>query len=167
MDTPTRIDTQSLVDLIFHLKWKSSMATHTDGFQASRQGVGAGEDLGPQPERPRLHSSGPPHQWERAVDPGGVRPDRGRERQLPHALSDQRRLRDLRESLRLRSGGPVVGAGVGFRGAGGSLLSVPLSRAASSRVGALLRGGWNPRCSPRRGGIPPGAGGGEADRGGG
>ena len=31
-----RIDSDSIVDMIFHLKWKSEFATHTDGYQASR-----------------------------------------------------------------------------------------------------------------------------------
>ena len=31
-----RIDSDSIVDMIFHLKWKSGFATHTDGYQASR-----------------------------------------------------------------------------------------------------------------------------------
>jgi SAM-dependent methyltransferase/FKBP-type peptidyl-prolyl cis-trans isomerase 2 len=33
------ITTDSIVDLIFHLKWKSEHATHTDGYQASRVNV--------------------------------------------------------------------------------------------------------------------------------
>ena len=31
-----RIDSDSIVDMIFHLKWKSEFALHTDGYQASR-----------------------------------------------------------------------------------------------------------------------------------
>ena len=31
-----RIDSDSMVDMIFHLKWKSEFALHTDGYQASR-----------------------------------------------------------------------------------------------------------------------------------
>ena len=31
-----RIDSDSIVDMIFHLKWKSEHAMHTDGYQASR-----------------------------------------------------------------------------------------------------------------------------------
>ena len=31
-----RIDSDSIVDIIFHLKWKSEFAVHTDGYQASR-----------------------------------------------------------------------------------------------------------------------------------
>jgi len=31
-----RIDSDSIVDMIFHLKWKSESAIHTDGYQASR-----------------------------------------------------------------------------------------------------------------------------------
>ena len=31
-----RIDSESMVDMIFHLKWKSEFALHTDGYQASR-----------------------------------------------------------------------------------------------------------------------------------
>ncbi len=34
-----RINTESVVDLIFHLKWKSRSATHTDALQASRINV--------------------------------------------------------------------------------------------------------------------------------
>ncbi|UCD78849.1 MAG: methyltransferase domain-containing protein [Desulfobacterales bacterium] len=33
---PTRINSDSIVDVIFHLKWKSDAAVHTDGYQASR-----------------------------------------------------------------------------------------------------------------------------------
>ena len=36
------IDTKSLVDLILHLKWKSNLATHTDGYQASRVNIWQG-----------------------------------------------------------------------------------------------------------------------------
>ena len=31
-----QIDTDSIVDVVFHLKWKSDAATHADGYQASR-----------------------------------------------------------------------------------------------------------------------------------
>jgi len=31
-----RIDSESVVDAVFHLKWKSKNANHTDGYQASR-----------------------------------------------------------------------------------------------------------------------------------
>ena len=31
-----RIDSDSIVDMIFHLKWKSDAAIHTEGYQASR-----------------------------------------------------------------------------------------------------------------------------------
>ena len=31
-----RIDTDSIVDVVFHLKWKSDAAIHADGYQASR-----------------------------------------------------------------------------------------------------------------------------------
>ena len=31
-----RIDSDSMVDMIFHLKWKSEFAMHSDGYQASR-----------------------------------------------------------------------------------------------------------------------------------
>jgi len=31
-----RINSDSIVDMIFHLKWKSEFAIHTDGYQASR-----------------------------------------------------------------------------------------------------------------------------------
>jgi len=31
-----RINSDSIVDMIFHLKWKSESAIHTDGYQASR-----------------------------------------------------------------------------------------------------------------------------------
>jgi len=31
-----RIDSDSIVDMIFHLKWKSDAAVHTEGYQASR-----------------------------------------------------------------------------------------------------------------------------------
>lgn len=34
-----RIDSDSIVDMIFHLKWKSKFAMHTDGYQASRINV--------------------------------------------------------------------------------------------------------------------------------
>lgn len=32
----SRISSDSIVDLIFHLKWKSRVAVHTDGYQTSR-----------------------------------------------------------------------------------------------------------------------------------
>ena len=34
-----RITSDSVVDLIFHLKWKSNVAVHTDGYQASRVNI--------------------------------------------------------------------------------------------------------------------------------
>jgi len=34
-----RIDSDSIVDMIFHLKWKSDAAIHTDGYQASRVNI--------------------------------------------------------------------------------------------------------------------------------
>ena len=34
-----RINSESMVDMIFHLKWKSEFARHTDGYQASRINV--------------------------------------------------------------------------------------------------------------------------------
>jgi len=33
---PRQIDSDSIVDMIFHLKWKSDDSLHTDGYQASR-----------------------------------------------------------------------------------------------------------------------------------
>ncbi len=39
MSVDHRINTESVVDLIFHLKWKSCSATHTDALQASRINV--------------------------------------------------------------------------------------------------------------------------------
>ena len=33
------IDTDSIVDVVFHLKWKSDAAIHTDGYQASRVNI--------------------------------------------------------------------------------------------------------------------------------
>ena len=34
-----RINSDSLVDIIFHLKWKSDVAVHTEGYQASRVNI--------------------------------------------------------------------------------------------------------------------------------
>ncbi len=34
-----RINSDSIVDMIFHLKWKSDTAVHTDGYQASRVNI--------------------------------------------------------------------------------------------------------------------------------
>ena len=31
-----QVDSDSIVDMVFHLKWKSDAASHTDGYQASR-----------------------------------------------------------------------------------------------------------------------------------
>ena len=39
MKKPTRIDSDSIVDLMFFLKWKSSVASHTEGYQASRVNI--------------------------------------------------------------------------------------------------------------------------------
>jgi FKBP-type peptidyl-prolyl cis-trans isomerase 2 len=39
MKSACRIDSDSIVDLIFFLKWKSSVANHTDGYQASRVNI--------------------------------------------------------------------------------------------------------------------------------
>ena len=34
-----RIDSESIVDMVFHLKWKSDEVMHTDAYQASRINV--------------------------------------------------------------------------------------------------------------------------------
>ena len=39
MTSACRINSDSIVDLIFFLKWKSSVADHTDGYQASRVNI--------------------------------------------------------------------------------------------------------------------------------
>ena len=39
MASTNRITPESKIDLIFHLKWKSDFAAHTDGYQASRVNV--------------------------------------------------------------------------------------------------------------------------------
>jgi FKBP-type peptidyl-prolyl cis-trans isomerase 2 len=39
MASTNRVNSDSIVDLIFHLKWKSSAACHTDAFQASRVNI--------------------------------------------------------------------------------------------------------------------------------
>ena len=39
MKNPSRIDSDSIVDLIFYLKWKSGDASHTEGYQASRVNI--------------------------------------------------------------------------------------------------------------------------------
>jgi len=39
MKTYDRISSDSIVDLIFHLKWKSDAAVHTDAYQASRVNI--------------------------------------------------------------------------------------------------------------------------------
>jgi FKBP-type peptidyl-prolyl cis-trans isomerase 2 len=39
MTIKNRINSESVVDLIFYLKWKSSIAVHTDGYQASRVNI--------------------------------------------------------------------------------------------------------------------------------
>jgi SAM-dependent methyltransferase/FKBP-type peptidyl-prolyl cis-trans isomerase 2 len=39
MKSACRIDSDSIVDLIFFLKWRSNVANHTDGYQASRVNI--------------------------------------------------------------------------------------------------------------------------------
>ena len=39
MANTNRVTSESIVDLIFHLKWKSSSAVHTDGYQASQVNI--------------------------------------------------------------------------------------------------------------------------------
>lgn len=39
MTNTNRITSDSVVDVIFHLKWKSGVARHTDGYQASRVNI--------------------------------------------------------------------------------------------------------------------------------
>lgn len=39
MTNTNRITSDSVVDVIFHLKWKSDVALHTDGYQASRVNI--------------------------------------------------------------------------------------------------------------------------------
>jgi SAM-dependent methyltransferase/FKBP-type peptidyl-prolyl cis-trans isomerase 2 len=36
MQKMNRIDSDSILDMVFHMKWKSSVASHTEGYQASR-----------------------------------------------------------------------------------------------------------------------------------
>ena len=34
-----QINTESIADIVFHLKWKSDTALHTDGYQASQVNI--------------------------------------------------------------------------------------------------------------------------------
>ncbi len=86
-----------------------------------------------------------------------------RHRQLPDALSDQRRLRAARQAERLRQHLPVRRAGVGVRDEGRSLLSLPLSRAAAAGPGAELRRRRRARRAAGRHRRDPGDRGDQAD----
>ena len=76
---------------------------------------------------------------ERARDLQGLRRHRRRRRQLPDALSRQRRLRAARQAERLRQHLPLRRPGVGLRDQGRPVLSLPVSRAAAARARAELR----------------------------
>ena len=62
-----------------------------------------------------------------------------RHRQLPDALSGERRVRAARQAERLRQHLPLRRAGVGVRDEGRSVLPLPVSRAAAARARAELR----------------------------
>ena len=79
------------------------------------------------------------HQRKRARHHLRLRHGGRRHRQFPHALPGQRRLRDAEEAERLRVDFPLRRPGHGVRVSGRPVLSLPLSRAASSRPGSELR----------------------------
>ena len=76
---------------------------------------------------------------ERARAVRAVRRHPRRHRQLPDALSGQRRVRAARQAERLRQHLPLRRAGVGVRDEGRPVLPLPVSRAAAARARAELR----------------------------
>ena len=68
-----------------------------------------------------------------------LRRHRRRHRQLPDAVSRQRRVRAARQAERLRQHLPLRRTGVGVRDQGRPVLPLPLSRAAAARTRAELR----------------------------
>ena len=78
---------------------------------------------------------------ERARDLHGLRRHRRRHRQFPDAVSRQRRVRAARQAERLRQHLPLRRPGVGVRGQGRPVLSLPVSRSRRRR-------GWC-RAAPR------------------
>ena len=79
------------------------------------------------------------HQRERARDHRRLRHGGRRHRQFPHALPGQRRLRAAEEAERLRIDFPLRRPGHGVRVSRRAVLSLPVSRAATSRPGSELR----------------------------
>ena len=70
---------------------------------------------------------------------GQYRRDRRRRRQLPHQVSRERCLRAARQAERVRQHLPVRRAGVGVRGQGWAVLSLPVPGAAAAGTRAELR----------------------------
>ena len=86
---------------------------------------------------------------ERAPHLRGLRHRRRRHGQLSDALSRQRRLRAPRQAQRLRLDLSLRGAGLGLRGEGRALLSLPLRRAAAPGPRAVVRRGGSARRAAR------------------
>ena len=86
----------------------------------------------------------------------GLRRHPRRHRQLPDALSRQRRLRAAQEAQRLRQHLPLRRPGVGLRDDRRPVLSLPLSRAAAPGAGPELRRRRRPRRAAGRHRHDPG-----------
>ena len=145
--------------------------TSTLGRPEARVGQGAADRSQPQRQRDR-EARDSAHVRERARHPPGLRHRRRRDRQLPHPLPGERRLRAAGEAQRLRQHLPVRGPGLAVLRQGRALLPLPLLRAAASGPGAELRRGRRARRAAGHHRQHPGArdhqvdhrGGGLADR---
>ena len=109
------------------------------GRRAVEARVGEGSAARDQPARRGRHLRDGAVVGERARAVRAVRRHPRRHRQLPDALSGERRVRAARQAERLRQHLPVRRAGVGVRDQGRPVLSLPVSRAAAARPRAELR----------------------------
>ena len=106
----------------------------------------ARDDPGAEPRRRRRAVRGAPHLRERGSDHRRrLGRDRRRRRQLPDALSRQRRVRLARRAGRPRLDLPLRGPGDRVQAERGAVLPLPLPAAAAAGARAVVRGGRRAR----------------------
>ena len=105
-----------------------------------------------EPRRERRQVPRPDRRLEHRRDHPGLRRDRRRGRQLPHAVSPQRRHRAPEDPRRLGLDPRLRRPAVGLQTVRRPLLPLPVPRAAPGRAGALLRRQRRARRAPRHDG---------------
>ena len=121
----------------------------TDRIGVAEGRLRGGVDQGDQPRRGRQEVQGPPRRLQHHGDHRGLRRDRRRRGQLPHALPAQRRDGPPRHPGRLGLDPRLRRPALGLRPARGPVLPLPLPGAAAGRAGALLRRQRRPRRAAR------------------